>query len=99
MDQNIVTGLPGKTLRAGIIVGVIGAFAIILSPQVLQVLQLGPAYSAALAAVLAVAYQLVTLFFLPFSAALVSASLVMRHLDSSLARAGRLPDHSAREPQ
>jgi hypothetical protein len=39
------------------------------------------------------------LFFLPFSAALVAASLVMRHLDSSLARAGRLPDSSAREPQ
>jgi hypothetical protein len=29
----------------------------------------------------------------------LAASLVMRHLDSSLARAGRLPDNSAREPQ
>ena len=99
MDQNTVSSLSRTTLRAGIIVGAIGAVAIILAPQVLQVLQLGPAYSAALAGILGVAFQLVTLFFLPFSAALVAASLVMRHLDSSLARAGRLPDNSAREPQ
>lgn len=99
MDQNVVLSLPRTTLRAGIIVGAIGAIAIILSPQVTQVLQLGPAYSAAVATVLGFTYQLVTLFFLPFSAALVAASLVMRHLDSSLARASRLPDNSARGPQ
>jgi hypothetical protein len=87
MDQNIVSGLPKATLRAGIIVGVIGAFSVILAPQIMQLMQFGPAYSQALGMVLHVAFQLVTLFFLPFSAALVAASLVMRHVDSALARA------------
>jgi hypothetical protein len=88
MDQKAVSGLPRTTLRTGIIVGAIGAFSVILAPQIMQVLTLGPAYSQALGMVLQVAFQLVTLFFLPFSAALVAASLVMRHLDSALVRAG-----------
>lgn len=88
MDQNAVSKLPGTTLRGGIIVGAIGAFAVIVAPQVMQLLQFGPAYSQALGAILQVAFQLVTLFFLPFSAALIAASLVMRHLDLTLARAG-----------
>lgn len=66
--------------------GVVGAFSIILAPQIMQSLQFGPAYSEALGMVLQVAFQLVTLFFLPFSAALIAASLVMRHLDVVLAR-------------
>jgi hypothetical protein len=86
MDQNGVSGLPRTTLRAGIIVGAIGAFSVILAPQIMQALQFGPAYSQALGMVLHATFQLVTLFFLPFSAALVAASLVMRHLDSVLAR-------------
>ena len=85
MDQNVVSGLPRTTLRAGIIVGAIGAFSVILAPQIMQSMQFGPAYSQALGMVLQVAFQLVTLFFLPFSAALVAASLVMRHLDFALA--------------
>ncbi len=67
--------------------GVVGAFSIILAPQIMQSLQFGPADSQALGMVLQVAFQLVTLFFLPFSAALIAASLVMRHLDVVLARA------------
>ncbi|WP_248763535.1 hypothetical protein [Pseudarthrobacter sp. SSS035] len=86
MDQQTVSRLPATTLRTGIIVGVIGAFSIILAPQIMQSLQLGPAYSQALGMVLHTAFQLVTLFFLPFSAALIAASLVMRYLDGLLAR-------------
>ncbi|MDR6416808.1 hypothetical protein [Pseudarthrobacter sulfonivorans] len=85
MDQSTVSGLPRKTLRAGIIVGAIGAFAVILAPQIMQLLVFGPSYSQALGAILQVLFQLVTLFFLPFSAALIAASLVMRHLDTALA--------------
>ncbi|MCU1517069.1 MAG: hypothetical protein JWQ75_1790 [Pseudarthrobacter sp.] len=88
MDQNTVSRLPRLTLRAGIIVGAVGAFSVILAPQIMQSLQFGPAYSQALGMALHVAFQLVTLFFLPFSAALMAASLVMRHLDASLARQG-----------
>ena len=84
MDQKTASGLPGKTLRAGIIIGVVGAFAVILAPQILQSLQLGPSYSQAVGAALSVAFQLVTLFFLPLSAALIAASLVMRYLASVL---------------
>ncbi|WP_255769740.1 hypothetical protein [Pseudarthrobacter sulfonivorans] len=89
MDQNVVSGLPRKTLRAGIIVGAIGAFSVILAPQIMQLLMFGPAYSQALGVVFQTLFQLVTLFFLPFSAALIAASLVMRHLETALAR--RLP--------
>lgn len=83
MDQKTVSGLPKTTLRAGIFVGLIGAFSVILAPQIMQSLQLGPAYSQAVGMVLSIVFQLVTLFFLPFSAALVAASLVMRHVDSA----------------
>jgi hypothetical protein len=86
MDQNAVSGLPRKTLRAGIIVGAIGAFSVILAPQIMQLLMFGPAYSQAVGAAFQTLFQLVTLFFLPFSAALIAASLVMRHLDTALAR-------------
>jgi hypothetical protein len=97
MDQKTASGLPGKTLRAGIIIGVVGAFAVILAPQILQTLQLGPSYSQAVGAALSVAFQLVTLFFLPLSTALIAASLVMRYLGAVLmgterpASAGRPP--------
>lgn len=91
MDQNAVTGLSRKTLRAGIIVGAVGAFAVILAPQIMQLLVFGPNYSQALGAILQVLFQLVTLFFLPFSAALIAASLVMRHLDTALAAGTHAP--------
>ncbi len=91
MDQHTVSRLPATTLRTGIIVGAVGAFSIILAPQIMQSLQFGPAYSQALGMVLHIAFQLVTLFFLPFSAALIAASLVMRHLDGVLAPATK-PD-------
>ncbi len=89
MDQNAVSALSRNTLRAGIIIGVIGAVSVILAPQILQSLQFGPSISQALGMVIHIAFQLVTLFLLPFSAALVSASLVMRHLDATLARTGQ----------
>jgi Mg/Co/Ni transporter MgtE len=91
MDQHTVSRLPATTLRTGIIVGAVGAFSIILAPQIMQSLQFGPAYSQALGMVLHIAFQLVTLFFLPFSAALIAASLVMRHLAGVLAPATK-PD-------
>jgi hypothetical protein len=91
MDQNAVSGLPRKTLRAGIIVGAIGAFAVILAPRIMQSLVFGPAYSQALGMVFQTLFQLVTLFFLPISAALIGASLVMRHLDEALARRTQAP--------
>ncbi|MET3205020.1 UNVERIFIED_ORG: hypothetical protein ABIB21_001814 [Arthrobacter sp. UYEF13] len=64
-----------------------GAVSIILAPQIMQTLLFGPAYSQALGMVLQIVVQLVTLFFLPFSAALIAASLVMPHLDGALALA------------
>ncbi|MBE4718372.1 hypothetical protein DAD99_09530 [Pseudarthrobacter sp. AB1] len=65
--------------------GAVGAVSIILAPQIMQTLLFGPAYSQALSMVLQIVFQLVTLFFLPFSAALIAASLVMRYLDGVLA--------------
>ena len=91
MDHTTVSGLPRKTLRAGIVVGAVGAFAVILAPQIMQLLLFGPSYSQALGAILQVLFQLVTLFFLPFSAALIAASLVMRHLDTALAPRAHAP--------
>ncbi|MCP9000044.1 hypothetical protein NFC73_09920 [Pseudarthrobacter sp. RMG13] len=91
MDQHAVSRLPATTLRTGIIAGVIGAFSIILAPQIMQSLESGPAYSQAPGVVLHTAFQLVTLFFLPFSAALLAASLVMRYLGGVLARVSQ-PD-------
>jgi hypothetical protein len=58
--------------------------AVILAPQILQSLQLGPSYSQAVGALLSVVFQLVTLFFLPFSAALIAGSLVMRYVGPML---------------
>ncbi|ADX74915.1 hypothetical protein Asphe3_38270 [Pseudarthrobacter phenanthrenivorans Sphe3] len=84
MDQKTLSALPKTTLRAGIIIGAAGAFAVILAPQILQSLQLGPSYSQAMAALLNMVFQLVTLFFLPFSAALIAGSLVMRYVGSVL---------------
>ncbi|MEV7998709.1 hypothetical protein QMY03_20450 [Arthrobacter sp. KFRI-F3372] len=80
MDQKTLSALPKTTLRAGIIIGAAGAIAVILAPQILQSLQLGPSYSQAVGALLSVVFQLVTLFFLPFSAALIAGSLVMRYV-------------------
>ena len=85
MDQKTVPSLPRTTLRAGIIIGAVGAVAVILAPQILQSLQLGPSYSQAVGALLSIIFQLVTLFFMPLSAALIAASLVMRYLGSVLA--------------
>ncbi|MDI3194578.1 hypothetical protein QK290_08550 [Pseudarthrobacter sp. AL07] len=87
MDQHTVSRLPATTLRTGIIVGAVGAVSIILAPQIMQTLLFGPAYSQALSMVLQIVFQLVTLFFLPFSAALIAASLVMRYMDGVLALA------------
>lgn len=84
MDQKTLSGLPKTTLRAGIIIGAAGAAAVILAPQILQLLQLGPSYSQAVGTLLSVVFQLVTLFFLPLSAALLAGSLVMRYVGSVL---------------
>ena len=97
MDQKTLSALPKTTLRAGIIIGAAGAVAVILAPQILQSLQLGPSYSQAVGALLSIVFQLVTLFFLPLSAALIAGSLVMRYLGAVLmgterpASAGRPP--------
>ncbi len=95
MDQNAAIRLPLTTLRAGIIVGAVGAFSVILAPQIMQSLILGPSYSQAVGMVLQTAFQLVTLFFLPFSAALIAASLVMRYITAAL---GRVTPSDAPEP-
>jgi hypothetical protein len=84
MDQKTMAALPRTTLRAGIIIGAVGALSVVLAPQIFQSLQLGPAYSQAVGTVLQLAFQLVTLFFMPLSAALIAASLVMRYLAAVL---------------
>jgi hypothetical protein len=84
MDQKTESSLPRTTLRAGIIMGAVGAFAVIFASEIMQWLQLDPSYSQAVGALLSIVFQLVTLFAMPFSAALIAASLVMRYLHSVL---------------
>ena len=71
-----------RTLRAGLILGVIGVVTIISANQ-LQMIAMDSGVSQVLLPIFAVFYQLAGVGCLPFSAALVSASLVMRHLDAA----------------
>jgi energy-converting hydrogenase Eha subunit G len=87
METAPTRSLYRPTLRAGIIVGVIGALAMIFSNLFLQnfgVVSFSGtnAFFVALTQV----YLLATVACIPFSAALISAALVMRHLDSNSSR-------------
>jgi hypothetical protein len=79
-----------RTLRAGIVTGVIGVLAVV-SVNHVQMIAMG-AGNQAFMTIFAAAYQLAVSGCLPFSAALVAASLVMRHVDAA---AGRLPQEPA----
>jgi len=74
--------MPKRTLRAGIIVGILGVLAITLTARVVERAGFTLNNAPMLGEILSVLWQLVTVGFLPFSAALISASLVMRHIDA-----------------
>ncbi|TJY69015.1 hypothetical protein E4J89_12495 [Arthrobacter sp. CAU 1506] len=71
------------TMRAGILLGVIAVLMIAFGPLILgnfgttTVIEDAP-----VAMAVSTTYQLVTATFLPFSAAFISAALVMRHSDT-----------------
>lgn len=73
-----------RTLRAGLILGVIGVVTIISANQ-LQLIAMDSGASQVLLPIFSAIYQLAGVGCLPFSAALVSASLVMRHMDATRA--------------
>ncbi len=73
-----------RTLRAGIIVGVVGLLAMLLTNLFMQ--NVGATTfngENAFFVVLTQLYLLAPLACLPFSAALISAALVMRHIDAT----------------
>lgn len=82
MNQG-VSSLPHRTMRVGILFGIVGLFAIITSDFFFRNFGAGldeARVANGLAVAFTVIYQLVISAFLPFSAALISASLVMRYL-------------------
>ncbi len=83
-------------LRWGIILGVAGVLMLIFSPAIIT--NFGTSYPAAGAPVAMIVTTLstvATIAFLPFSASLVAASLVMRHAESLAARKETRPDEAA----
>jgi hypothetical protein len=84
MDNSETPSMYRRTLRAGLILGVIGVVTIISASQ-LQMIVMDSGVSQVLLPVFAAIYQLAGVGCLPFSAALVSASLVMRHMDATKA--------------
>lgn len=71
------------TLRAGILLGAIAVLLIALGPLILGNFGTTAVVEGApVAMAVTTTYQLVTATFLPFSAAFISAALVMRHVDS-----------------
>ena len=94
MEKSNTPSTSVRTLRAGIVVGVIGVLAIISANPVQMIAM--EAGNQGLLTVFAATYQLAVAGCLPFSAALVAASLVMRHLDTA---AGRLPLSAVQQPE
>ena len=82
-----------RTMRAGIIVGIAGIVIMLFTNTFMQ--NIGTlTYNGANVVFYAITqiYLLVPVACMPFSAALVSAALVMRHLDTwDVARIGREP--------
>jgi Na+-driven multidrug efflux pump len=71
------------TMRVGVMLGVIAVLLIALSPLILGNFGTTTVVAdAPVAMAVSTVYLLVTATFLPFSAALISASLVMRHAES-----------------
>ena len=75
--------MPKRTLLAGIIVGIVGVLAITFTARIVERAGFTLNNTPVLGEILSVLWQIVTVGFLPFSAALVSASLVMRNIDSN----------------
>ena len=81
MDYDEKTGMYKRTLRAGIIIGALGVVSIIFASSSLDILGFASLNNnQALTSFIAATYQIATVGFLPFSAGLVSAALVMRFL-------------------
>lgn len=79
--------LSQRALRTGIILGVLGVLAIGFTAFVVDRAGFNLINTPELANILTAFWQIVTTGFLPFSAALISASLVMRHIDQTRERA------------
>lgn len=79
-----------RTLAAGIILGLLAVLTILLSNWFMQSIGVNALNSGnPLLVVMAQVYGFVTVACVPFSAALISAALVMRHLDNRLATLSR----------
>jgi hypothetical protein len=88
MDETKTSSMYRRTLRTGIVVGVIGVLAMLFSNLFMQtfgVVSLNE--SNAFFVILTQLYLIATVACLPFSAALISAALVMRYLDTAAVRA------------
>ena len=93
MEKSHTPTMYARTLRAGIVTGAIGVLALISVNQVQMIAM--EAGNQAFLTIFAAVYQLAVSGCLPFSAALVAASLVMRHADAA---AGRPPHPAEPEP-
>jgi hypothetical protein len=82
-DRVEASRLSKSTMRVGMVLGVIAVLLLAFSPQIMgnfgttRVIEGAP-----VAMAVSTTYLLVTATFLPFSAALVAASLIMRHAES-----------------
>ena len=84
--------MPKITMRVGIALGAIAVLLIAMGPQILG--NFGTTtvvHGAPVAMTLTTTYLLLTLTSLPFSAALIAASLVMRHAESLAPRKASRP--------
>lgn len=86
MAQPHRASLYTRTLFTGIILGVVAMLAMVFSNQFMQSFGLGALDGTNPAAMtVAQLYMFTAMAAIPFSAALISAALVMRHLDNRLA--------------
>ncbi len=83
-------------LRWGIILGVAGVLMMVFSPVILGNFgTFHPVEEAPVATAVTTLYTVASIAFLPFSASLVAASLVMRHAESLAARQEARRDEAA----
>lgn len=88
-----MSNLSQRTMRAGVVVGVVGVLAIFFTAGIVERAGFNLVNTPALSNILAALWQVITTGFLPFSAALISASLVMRHMEHEK----RQPTHNSEE--
>ncbi len=88
----MASNLAGMTLVAGIIIGVVGLAGMLLGSQLVGGLHSNPDLSNAGYYFLNTVISVIISFCLPFSAALIAASLVMRHAENLTSRDRRVEE-------